>query len=163
MLRREETPHSETLATAFGEAQIEALQSLRSHCAEKIRECEAELTKHKEDDRWAASMLELLNQPTSARPTSGRPTGARPLTSRAETCDLVEEILREKGPEMHYRDIYEEVAAHGFEILGKDPGNSLLSRICGDSRFMRVAAGTYQLTAPVNHSAPPTAEAAPRP
>lgn len=128
---------SGTDATTIGQAQIEALLTIRSHCAEKIRQNQAELAKHQEQDKQAARLLQLLTSPTNTRP----------LESRSETCELVKDILQTADDsQMHYRAIYDRVTERGYEILGKDPANSLLNRICADPRFKRVAAGTYRLS-----------------
>ena len=38
---------------------------------------------------------------------------------------------------MHYRAIYDAMVSRGYLIIGKDPANSLLSRISGDRRIVR--------------------------
>ena len=62
------------------------------------------------------------------------------------TRDAVVELVRARGTAMHFRDdIYPALVAAGHDIEGKDPANTLLSRIYDDERLRRTAPGTYEL------------------
>ena len=62
------------------------------------------------------------------------------------TRDAVVELIRESNKPMHYRkDIYPCLVQAGHEIGGKDPANTLLSRIINDERLCRIAPGVYML------------------
>lgn len=62
----------------------------------------------------------------------------------AESVEAVVDTLREYGP-MHYRSIYDQVAAKGISVIGKDPAAVLLSRFTRDDRIRRVGSGTYAI------------------
>lgn len=62
------------------------------------------------------------------------------------TRDAVVELVRTRGAAMHFRDdIYPALVAAGHDIEGKDPANTLLSRIYNEERLRRTAPGTYEL------------------
>lgn len=69
----------------------------------------------------------------------------RVLRSRDATFDAVAPILTENPGPMHYREMYRHLQERGFEIEGKDPGNSLLARITSDPRIERAGRGFYRL------------------
>ena len=62
------------------------------------------------------------------------------------TQDAVVDLIRAHGRPMHFRDdIYPGLRKAGHEIAGKDPANTLLSRIFNDERLIRTERGTYGL------------------
>lgn len=62
------------------------------------------------------------------------------------TRDAAVELIRESGAAMHYRDdIYPRLVQAGHEIGGKDPANTVLSRIFNDERLRRSGPGMYGL------------------
>lgn len=62
------------------------------------------------------------------------------------TRDAVVGLLGREGRPMHYRhDLWPKLAGIGHQVDGKDPANTLLSRIFDDKRLRRVAPGTYGL------------------
>ena len=79
----------------------------------------------------------------------GRDEGAAPAniapSEALEHADLVVSILAEAGSPLHFRAIYEEFAARGGIIGGKDPANNLLTKYYNDPRVRRTARGTYEL------------------
>ena len=81
----------------------------------------------------------------------------RTLRGRAETADQVVRILQTTGGPMHYRAIYEALTSAGYLIIGKDPANSLLSRVAGDSRIVRdlCGRGFYTLSETATHTSQP--------
>ena len=69
-------------------------------------------------------------------------------TDVRSTRNAVVDIIRERGEPMHFRrDIYPLLVRAGYEIGGKDPANTLLSRIINDERLCRTAPGVYYLAA----------------
>lgn len=78
---------------------------------------------------------------------SAKTNGARVGEANAQsTRDAVVDLIRESGAPMHYRkDIYPRLVQAGHEIGGKDPANTLLSRIIDDGRLCRIAPGAYTL------------------
>ncbi len=69
----------------------------------------------------------------------------RPMTNKQESANAVVDLLHEVGGALHYRQIYEKLAARGIEVKGKNPPNTLLARFFDDPRLERVRQGTYQI------------------
>lgn len=62
------------------------------------------------------------------------------------TRDAVVDLLGREGRPMHYRhDLWPSLAGVGHQVDGKDPANTLLSRIFNDERLRRTAPGVYGL------------------
>ena len=80
---------------------------------------------------------------------SAKANGARSGKADVQsTRDAVVDLIRENGAPMHYRDdIYPRLVQAGHEIGGKDPVNTLLSRIFNDARLRRTGPGMYELAA----------------
>ena len=97
---------------------------------------------------------------------SGKMNGARGgKTDVQATRDVVAELIRGNGAPMHYRnDIYPRLVQAGHEIGGKNPANTLLSRIFNDERLRRTAPGVYTLAEWGERRTPPAPKpAAPAP
>ena len=85
--------------------------------------------------------LEGLVKPSAG--TNGARSGKVDVQA---TRDVVVELIRARGTAMHFRDdIYPALVTAGHDIEGKDPANTLLSRIYDDERLNRAAPGTYEL------------------
>jgi len=78
---------------------------------------------------------------------SAKTNGARGGKADVQsTRDAVVDLIRESGAAMHYRDdIYPRLVQAGHEIGGKDPANTVLSRIFNDERLRRTGPGMYGL------------------
>ena len=64
---------------------------------------------------------------------AGTPNGRS--TPTAQLLDMAEQVLRERRREpMHYRDLADELILRGAVIGGKDPANSLVSRMTSDEK-----------------------------
>jgi len=70
------------------------------------------------------------------------------VVERSEVASLSDhayEVLKEKGTPFYYRDLVEYLQSNGVVVPGKDPAANLIAHISRDSRFVRIARGTYAL------------------
>lgn len=80
-------------------------------------------------------------EPRGPRPHA---SGGSPSEMRPE--DIAAEVLSERGP-LHYRDLWDEVARRGGNIVSDNPAAVLLTRISRDDRFAKdQGRGVYRLT-----------------
>lgn len=105
--------------------------------------------------RQRANLQALVNPSTE---TNGARNGKVDVQA---TRDAVVDLLQQRGLPMHFReDLHPSLMQAGHEIGGKDPANTLLSRIFDDERLRRVAPGTYGL---VEWDAPSSSVVSPAP
>jgi hypothetical protein len=106
----------------------------------RIRILNSEL---EECQRLAEHLVELLKAENV--PIDG---GAIPGTSGDSIADIAhgELLAGDRGHTWHYKDLADYLMKKGIVIPGKDPTANLLTHISRDSRFVRVAPGTYGLS-----------------
>lgn len=66
-------------------------------------------------------------------------------TTASTFLDAALEVLRTARAGVHYRELVEQLNAHGVNVPGRDPGANLLAHLGRDARFVRVGRGTYGL------------------
>ena len=109
----------------YEKSQIEdELKTLRK----EIQECEAKCRKLETRLHHVDGLLGIgQDSPDTVPAKNGHPV-----------LDLAVEILRERnGEPMYYRELHNAVVEMGGRTAGKDPANTLLSRISKDNRFGR--------------------------
>ena len=132
--------NSKGMDSGFIELAQEQLDEVDARLAEIVREI-ADLQHERATLSEQRMHLQGIVNP------SGKTNGARVGKADVQsTRDAVEELIRKNGAPMHYRnDIYPRLVETGHEIGGKDPANTLLSRIFNDERLRRTAPGVYAL------------------
>lgn len=60
--------------------------------------------------------------------------------------DAIERVLREKGPALHVKAIWENLEAGGFRTDARDPLRSIVAIAVRDPGIVKVAPNTYQLS-----------------
>jgi hypothetical protein len=114
-----------------------------------------EEAKHEE----LAERLEQASQLVAAKMSAlqdGRPSPKAKKSRKsnggvgAQLLSLVEQVLRDAGKPMHYREIASECAKRGFELRGEDKGSWVNSWISesfrnGEKRFQRLGKGLYKV------------------
>lgn len=90
-------------------------------------------------------------EPTFSELTADDRAARRKLKAAASSSsdmrpeDIAADLLSERGP-LHYRDLWEEVARRGGNIVSGNPAAVLLTRISRDDRFAKAEGrGIYRL------------------
>ena len=120
------------------------LENMKTEQLERLAEKDAEIAELKEKRDRLKRMCDHVCGLLAGLEGRELPKD-RVLRSKDATFDAVAPILAEYPGPMHYREIYRHLQERGFEIEGKDPGNSLLARITSDPRIERVGRGFYRL------------------
>lgn len=126
------------------------IESLRNEIAER------EIA-YRAKEKRLGHIVALLDAEPESPSTQSRSVSAPAgrSTPTAQLLDMAEQVLRErKRKPMHYRDLADELILRGAVIRGKDPANSLVSRMTtddkrrpeGEKRFIRpTSKGFYAL------------------
>jgi len=126
----------------------EQLGEIAADLKAKIRELETQISPLQEHLGVLRVQLDLIERALGARsaPVSGSAQPPSKGTSRSGVSDRVFEIIRDAGRPLHVTEIKSQYVARGFTIPGQGNESNLLVYIVRDSRFSRVAKGTYSLT-----------------
>lgn len=148
--------NSRGMDSGFIELAQEQLDEVDARLAEIAREIAA-----LQDERATLSEQRMHLQGIVS--PSAKMNGARGGKADVQsTRDAVADLIRKNGAPMHYRnDIYPCLVETGHEIGGKDPANTLLSRIFNDERLRRTAPGVYALVEQGGRRPPPPPKPAP--
>ncbi len=115
------------------EEKVTSLQEQRDQLVAKMRHIQALLTL---EGIHVQESSELL------KPSESKMDG---LNAPSSLADAVNQLLKDKEKEMHYRDIFKALEARGIHVPGKDPGINLVAHIHSDPRFLRPRRGVYGL------------------
>ena len=106
------------------------IETLRNEISER------EVAYRAKEKRLGHILALLDSEPRSPGKQSGSANApADRSTPTAQLLDMAEQVLRERRREpMHYRDLADELILRGAVIRGKDPANSLVSRMTSDDK-----------------------------
>jgi hypothetical protein len=137
---------------------------LESRFEVRLAELQQELESISTRRRSAEAMYEAeFGEPFDAeRPVQLEPTPpprSGPL-SGLSWIDAIERVLRERGPALHVKSIWENLEAGGFRTDARDPLRSIVAIAVRDPAIVKVAPNTYALSglSPSEEGSPQTEE-----
>ena len=125
-------------------AEVRQVAKRNSHIQEDLRSVRSRLHDYPRDDYRDDSIAYLNN--SRGVPSVGR--NIEPISRRftdrtiTQACTL---LLRESGEALHVNELYNLLVSGGFEFKGNNPTISIAVSLNRNSRFRKVAPGTFDL------------------